>query len=310
MNTKGKDFGIVECEGTFFTPGDFTCPIYCRTRDATDEHNTRGREFMEALWRDCAAFLDPDTSERATRSMPAVFWELYLAHTLNSSGISLQPQLRTRQNQKGPDLFAANPDVWIEAIMPEGGTGPDAMEHPPVGEAYDTPVGSFILRLRGAFGEKARKMKDYIKAGPVQPGQATVIAISSALLPTAVGEGPVPRILRAILGVGNLVVDIDRRTGQIVSQSVEHRDEVEKKSGTVINTAPFLDPAYSHISAVVYSPCDWVTHPVPEKLGLDFTVIHNENANVKLPHGWPPVGDEYWREGDELRHIHRSDSRP
>jgi hypothetical protein len=231
--------------------------------------------------------------------MPTVFWELYLAHGLNSSGISLQPQARTKQNQKGPDLFAANPDVWIEAVMPGLGTGPDAMEYPSMGVVYDTPVDSFILRLQNAFETKARRMAKYMEEGPIQPGQATVIAISGALLPTAIGEGPVPRILKAILGIGNIVVDIDRRTGQIVRHFVEHRDQVEKKSGAAIKTAPFLDPAYSHISAVVYSPYNWVTHP--EKPGVDFTVIHNENATIKLRRGWLPVGDEYWREGDELR---------
>ena len=289
---------------TFFRPGNFPCPIYCRTRDKTDQDNTRGREFMEALWRDCAAFLDPDTLQRATQSMPTVFWELYLAYTLNSSGISLQPQARTKQNQKGPDLFAANPDVWIEAIMPGLGTGPDAMEYPPMGEAYNTPVDSFILRLRGALWTKARVATEYMKAGLIQPGQATVVAIAGAMLPTAIGEGPVPRILKALLGVGNLVLHMDPRTGQTVSHSVEHRDEVERGSRPAVRTDPFLDPAYSHISAVVYSPCDWVTHP--EKPGIDFTVIHNENASIKLPHGWLQVGHEYWREGDELHSVTHS----
>jgi hypothetical protein len=287
----------MESDGTFFKPGDFPCPIYCRTRDRTDQYNTRGREFMEALWRDCAAFLDPDTLQRATLCMPTVFWELYLAHTLNGSGISLQPQARTKQNQKGPDLFAANPDVWIEAIMPGPGKGPDAMEYPPREGAYDTPVDSFVLRLRGAFKEKADKMAKYMKAGQIQPGQAVVIAISGALLPTAIGEGPVPRILKTLIGVGNLVLHIAPLTGRTVSHSVEHRDKVQKKSGP-IRTDPLLDPAYSHISAVIYSPCDWVTHP--EQPGIDFTVIHNENANVKLPRGWLRVGDEYWRDGFEL----------
>jgi hypothetical protein len=260
---------------------------------------------MEALWRDCAEFLDPATRERATKSMPPVFWELYLAHTLKTSGISLRQQARTKKNQKGPDLFTAGPDVWIEAIMPGLGTGPDAMEYPPMGEAHDAPVDTFILRLRGAFEEKAQKMKGYMKAGPIQPTHATVIAISGAMLPNPIGEGPVPRILKATLGVGNVVVGIDRLTRHIVTHSVEHRDQVIKKNGTGINTAPFLDPAYSHISAVVYSPCNWVTHPTKEELGYDFAVIHNENANVKLPHGWLRVGDEYWRECDELRHIRR-----
>jgi hypothetical protein len=173
-----------------------------------------------------------------------------------------------------------------------------------MGVVYDVPVDSFILRLRSAFETKAHAMTEYKKAGLIQPGQATVIAISGAVLPNPIGEGPVPRILKAMLGVGNLVVDVDRRTGQIVGHSVQHRDEVEKRSGTVISTAPLLDPAYSQISAVMYSPCTWVTHP--EKPGNDFTVIHNENANVKLPHGWLQVGDEYWREGDELHSARHS----
>ena len=281
----------------FFKPGNFPCCIYRRTRDETDEYNTRGREFIEALWQECAAFLDPDALKRAADYMPPVFWELYLAHTLKSSGVSLQPMARTKQNKKGPDLFATNPDVWIEAIMPELGKGPDAMEYPPRGG--EAPVGRFILRLTAAFHDKARKMTEYMKSGLIQPGQATVIAISAAMLPNAIGEGDVPRILQAILGVGNLVFRVARRTGKIISRSVEHRDKIEKQSGKPINTAPFLDPAYSHISAVVYSPCDWVNHP--EKPGSDFTVIYNENANISLPHGWlQQVGEEYWRECDEL----------
>jgi hypothetical protein len=102
------------------------------------------------------------------------------------------------------------------------------------------------------------------------------------------------------------VFDIERRTGHIVSHSIEHRVEVEKESGTVIKTDPFLDPAYSHISAVVYSASCWVNHP--EKPGIDFTVIHNESASVTLPRGWLQVGDEYWREGYELHSSTHSPS--
>ena len=142
---------------SFFRPGNFPCPLYCQTRDKTDEWNTRGREFMEALWLASAEFVDPGTLQRATLSMPPVFWELYLAHVLKSSGISLQRQARTKRNQKGPDLFAANPDVWIEAITPELGSGPDAMEHPPMGVIYGTPVASFILRLRSRLRKKRAK---------------------------------------------------------------------------------------------------------------------------------------------------------
>jgi hypothetical protein len=172
------------------------------------------------------------------------------------------------------------------------------MEYPKMGVVYDAQADSFILRLRSGFEAKARRMTEYMKAGLILPGQASVIAISGAMLPNPIGEGPVPRILKAVLGVGNLILDIDRSTHQAVDHAVEHRDEVRKKSGTVISTAPFLDPAYEHVSAVVYSPYNWVTHP--ENPGADLTLVHNEKATVKLPHGWLQNGDEYWREGDQL----------
>jgi hypothetical protein len=292
---------------SFFRPGDFPCAIYRRTRDKTDKYNTRGRDFMEAMWLDCAALLDPDTLQRATMNMPPVFWELYLAHALKGAGIFLQTQTRTKANKKGPDLFATNPDVWIEAVMAQMGTGPDAMEYPPMGVASDVPVKPFVLRLRNAIETKAAAMAKYIKDGLIRPDQATVIGISSAMLPNAIGEGPIPRILQAVLGVGYLVVNVARQTGQIVSHEVEHRDEVAKRSGTMIKTDPFLDSAYSHISAIIYSASDWVNHPIPP--GTDFTVIHNENANVKLPHGWLPVGDEYWRHNDQLHSARHSPRR-
>src|SRR3984885_3986098 len=162
--------------GTFFKQGDFPCPIYCRTRDKTDKHNAAGREFMESLWFSSAAFVDPDALLRATENMPTVFWELSLAHTLKCCGICLQPQARTKKNQKGPDLFATNPEAWIEAVMPGLGTGPDAMEYPPTGDSV--PVRAFILRLQSVFTTKADIMAGYIRDGLIRTGQATIIAIS------------------------------------------------------------------------------------------------------------------------------------
>jgi len=293
----------------FFKFGDAQCEIYRRTRDGTDEHNASGREFIEALWQDYGMFLDRDALKRAGQSMPTVFWELYLANALKCSGVSLRQQRdRTKKNQKGPDLFAANPDVWIEAVMPGPGTGPDAVPYPPRIGGYDVPVDTFILRLRSSFEDKARKMTGYIDGRLIQPGQATVIAISGALLPSAIGEGPgpvpVPRVVQAFVGVGNLVLDVDPKTRETVSRSVAHHDEIRKTSGGPVATDPFIGHAYSHISAVAYSASDWATDP--ERPGTEFVLIHNDNATVRLPRGWLSAGVEYWRENSELRWTTRS----
>jgi hypothetical protein len=292
----------------FFRSGDFPCEYYCRTRDKTDTHNIKGRQHLESLWKSYGNFLDPDVRERATLDMPAAFWELYLTGTLKRLGIDLQQQSRTKQNKKGPDLFAINPEVWIEAVMPGVGTGPDAVEDSALGVASDTPVATFILRLRSAFEAKAKIIAGYIDDGLIKSGQGTVIAISGAMLPTAFSDSLPPRVVRALLGVGNIVLDLNTESGKIVGQSLEHRDQVTKKSGAAVTTFPFDNPAYRHISAVAYSCSNWVTYS--EKAGVDFTVIHNENADVKLRRGWLNAGHEYWRENDQLQSTdHNATSR-
>jgi hypothetical protein len=289
---------------SFFRPGNFTCPTYCLTRDRMDEDNIRARAFLENLFRDYAVFLDPDILQRATQDMPTVFCELYVACALHGSGVPLQQLQRTKQNKKSPDLFSVNPDVWIEAVMPKMGSGPDAMKLQELGVASGVPVDPFILRLRTAFGDKARAMTEYANAMIVRPDQAAVIAIGGCMLGSGIGECIPPRIVRALLGVGSPVLHLDLATLTTIDHTIEHRDEVIKKLGSPVKTDPFLDPAYAHISAVIYSASNWVTHS--EKPGRDFTIIYNENANVPLPRGWMQAGEEYWREGNELRSARHS----
>jgi len=284
---------------SFFQDGNCPCKIYERTRDATDKWNSLGREFMNDLWRECQPFVDPDCRQRATQNMPVVFWELYVASALQRLGIAVQPQHRTKQNKRGPDLYAINPEVWIEAVVAQMGTGPDAMECDELGKCTDMPVTSFILRLRNAFEVKARVFSEYIKGGLVKPTQGTVIAISGAMLPTAHSEYPIPRIVRAMLGVGNIGMNIGVESGAIESVYVEHQGNVDKVSGSPVKTDPFLDPAYSHISAVLYSCSDWVNRP--DEPGSNLVLIHNQHAAVRVPHGWLKAGVEYWREHDQLQ---------
>lgn len=284
--------------GSFFNPGTADCAIYRRVRDKNDEPNTKGREFIERMWHECGQFLDPAALTRARQSMPSVFWELYVAHTLRGAGLSLQSLNRTRQNQAGPDLFTRDPDVWIEAVQPTPGTKNDALENPPFLSAYGFPEEQFLMRLTGVFKCKAKKLEEYARAGLVGREQAQVVAISGCLLPGAPNEGPLPRIVQAILGVGHLVLQVDLSRGETVGISAEQRDEVRKKNGEPVSTASFLDSANRHISAVIYSASGWVSRPkVP---GSDFAVVHNPNADVRLPRGWLTIGDEYWREADTL----------
>jgi hypothetical protein len=86
----------------------------------------------------------------------------------------------------------------------------------------------------------------------VKESHATVIAVSGAMLPYRIEGQPIPYIVRAVLGVNNLVLDLDRDSMKIVGRSAEHRDEVKKASAAPVKTDLFLSDHYAHVSAVLY----------------------------------------------------------
>ncbi len=276
---------------SFFQPGPAKCIYYQRTRDREHDPYPASREFLELLWLECSRYLDANALSHAKENMAAVFWELYLAYSLLKLNISLVGQPRTKKRQRGPDLHTENPSVWIEAIAPTPGCGEDALLEPPIGEAYQMPTREFILRLRAAFEVKAAAFREYIDDGVIPASEPTIIAISGAVLPTKFSEQPIRRIVQALLGVGNQVLLINRSTGDLMGTYLDPHDTTYKAKGSSIKTDVFLNPAYAHISAVLYSYCDWLN--VPTDPGGDFVLIHNKVANNPLPIAWLNKGLEY-----------------
>jgi hypothetical protein len=287
----------------FFSQGTVpTDPIYARTLTSSSEPHPQAREYLEQLYAENAPFLDPDLAERApTNGLASAFFEMYVAQILRANGLALVPRSRRVPKLTGPDLLAEHPQVWIEAVTAQRGVGPDGLRSPEPGKVYDVPTTAYILRLRSAIEYKAEQLKHHIQLGYIKDGQAAVIAVSGALLEFRYSELPVPRIVRALFGVGDLVLEIDRTSGATSGYSVEYRDEVTKSRGASVPTDLFLHPGYAHVSAVMYSPSCWVCHPyVP---GADFAVVHNPHARTPLPDGWLPVGDEYWLDASGVRHT-------
>jgi hypothetical protein len=197
----------------FFQRGDASDPIYRRTRDSNEDPHPSGRRRIEELWQECGLFVDPDAPQRAMTDLMPVFWELYLAYALKKSDISLVPRaVRALVRGEGPDLAAARPNVSLEAVMPTSGSGPDALERPLLGTAFDVPNDQFVLRLRTSIEFKAARIRRYISDGIIKEGERAVIAISGARLEHRFADLPVPRIVRAALGVGDLVVEFNRGT--------------------------------------------------------------------------------------------------
>jgi len=281
---------------SLFQPGQATCRYYQRTRDGEHHPHPASRAFLDFLWSQCSQYLDSNALTHAKENMPGVFWELYLAYSLQSLNKVLVAQPRTKKRQIGPDLYVKNPSVWIEAIAPTPGIGEDALLDPPIGKAYNVPLREYILRLRTAIEAKTSVFRHYIDNDVIPPSEPTIIAVSGAVLPTKFLEQATPRIVRALLGVGNHVLLLNEGSGDVMGHYLHPDDTTYNAKGAPIKTDVFMDPAYAHISAVLYSCCDWLN--VPTDPGGDFILIHNKIANNPLPMGWLSKGLEYWRDDE------------
>jgi hypothetical protein len=288
---------------TFFYGNDeVTDPLYSKIRNPRNELDCKARLFTEQMWASCCLFIDENAIERARKDdFYAVWWELYAAYALSRAGIALVPTKDRVPSGRGhPDLVTADPPVWVEAIMPQPGIGPDAIAEPvDKSIVFWVPRQEFVLRLRAAVQEKSTKLLQYLRDKTIPSGEATIIAVSGGRLPFRFQDYPVPNIVQAVYGVGNLQVHIAVESNTVLGTSIEYRDHVVKKSKARVPTDFFLQPESAHVSAVLYSASDCVNYP--EEPGTEFILVHNPKASVPLPHHWLPVGTQYWMDGKELR---------
>ncbi len=108
--------------------------------------------------------------------------------------------------------------------------------------------------------------------------------------------GGYPQIVKALLPIGDLVLQINRDTKEIIDQGYNFRDSVSKKAknGHIpISTQFFLNPYYSFISGVLYSYANAFNPIELDKLGCDFFFVHNPLAKNKIVEGAIKCGQEY-----------------
>ncbi len=133
---------------------------------------------------------------------------MYFACALLESGFKLK-----KPPSNGPDLLLAvdAAKLWIEAVAPGPGNGPDAVPgrdkrgysidgiwcgHPP-------PEESLILRCVGALCTKLDKCQSYIAKGVVAPSDRLAIALSLGGVDEAFITSPdIPIVLKALFPIG------------------------------------------------------------------------------------------------------------
>jgi hypothetical protein len=264
--------------------------IYNIIRDKPDPYPSQMRLFMENLWRKYQPYADKNFKQQLQVDFDSRFWEMYLACTL------LENSIRLSSRSAGPDILIDHEDgrIWIEAIAPTSGAdnNPDRVPDMKLGVATEVPGDEIILRYRAAIREKYDiKYQGYIASGLIKPTDSYVIAINGCKIGTAIMETEHPRILKAVLPIGDLQVIIDTKTGIVVDTKYQLRVKIKKASGADVRTDLFLNPEYASLSGIFYS-CASV-RKVPNKMGEDFVLIHNPLATNRLSYRFLKIGREY-----------------
>jgi hypothetical protein len=273
-----------------------TDQTYLRIRDDPTLASTKS--FLERMWVRFTPFADKNFRSAIAQSFHSRFWEMYLGYALLSNGKEL-----IAASDTGPDLCMLElPEpLWIEAIAPSAGKGPDAVPEEPLGVTYKFPSDAIILRLRSAIEEKFQKYKIYRDDRLLSPSEPFVIGINGRGLPSAWTEPDLPRIVRAVFPIGSPYVTIDKNTMGKVDEGYMYRREIIKLSGNPVSTTIFQDPQYAGISAILYCNHDIFNRsPKESDISLGFSVIHNPLANNPVPHRWLPCGREFWVQEDRF----------
>jgi hypothetical protein len=283
---------------SFFSIEDATDDEYetLRTSDWTPAVEARG--FIEESWPIVEPYLDPDFQRKASRCFHPHFWELYLVTAARHAGLLLRARDERGGSDEGPDILLAN-GIAIEAVAAMPGIGPDAVTEGETGVARSVPDEGISLRLLNALDEKRRKLGRYRSNQTHHEDAPFVVALNAARVPSARLEMPTPRIVRALFGIGNMQVHVERETLEHIATSHARKDSIVKSSGAEVRTNAFLSSGtLAGVSAVLYSCVDSVNRPTA--LGADFLVVHNPYASAPIATGVLPARSEYVLRGHEL----------
>jgi hypothetical protein len=255
----------------FFQPGPASDRAYVDVRDKEHPWAEEAREFCEKLWVEFKPCADRHFRSDAMNNFHQRFWEMYLGVTLLRKGFKL-----VKVSDEGPEFYFMSGDkkVWVEAIAPNPGDGPDAVPAQPKGVSIP-PNDKVILRYTSALSDKLRKYNLDVKKGIVDANDSYVLAVNCYNIPYTYRRDPEP-LMRACLGVGHQAIVIDSHSGKTVGQYREFQDTVTKNSGEPISTVPFLRPEYMGISGILQCNVDVLNHP--EIMGDDFEFLHNPQA--------------------------------
>ena len=162
----------------------------------------------------------------------------------------------------------------------------------------DVPVDQYILRIRTSLEEKASKFSKYVKDGIVVRDDVLLVAISVSSAGLWLHD-MIECMPRALYGVGNQILEYNKRTGEQVGSRRETINEIRKKSsGAPVGIQPFVDGSMPHISVTLAS---WAkVGSLPLRLGDDYVLYPNLASTNPWSRGTVAMGEEWsYEEGED-----------
>lgn len=229
---------------------------------------------------------------------------MYLTVSLIRSGFDVQCP------KPGPDILL-NLDgrrVWIEAVCATPGAEgkADSVPKPRMNVWERVPMDPYSLRIAQSLQAKSKKFEDYLQNETVSCEDLLVVAINAALLEA--GRHFDDAMQKAIYGMGDPVLLINRDTRQVVDTYREEIESIEKKSGALVGVQPFFDGSMRHISSA-WTFYEYAAN-LPPKLGADCVQYPNLSCANRWPEGAISLGEEWcfrksggaWK-GNRLNHC-------
>ncbi|HOZ48677.1 MAG TPA: hypothetical protein PK468_18865 [Candidatus Hydrogenedentes bacterium] len=188
---------------------------------------TEQRKRLRTFWRVFEPYADRHFAVEIRKDFQQRFWEMYLAWGLLGKGFSLR-----KNTGKAPDLCldCASRPHWVECIVPKAGSGDDAVPEMGSNSQLKMPNSEILLRYTSAISEKHCKYEGYLKKRIVAQDEPFIIAVNGACIPYVWSDENVPRIVKALYGIGDQCVVLNPRTGTSEGEGHLMQPERRKKS--------------------------------------------------------------------------------
>ncbi|QDU09061.1 hypothetical protein [Gimesia aquarii] len=256
-------------------------------RDSPDYEEIR--DYINLLWSQFHTLADSHFINEIGKQFHRRYWEMYLACALKNTGMDLSSE------DSGPDLCVKNNEssIWVEAIAPTNGEGPDAVPPPARnGIAEEVPEEQVIFRLRNAIETKFGKYLKYLEEGTISHSAPYIIAVNGNKISHAQITSRPSIIEKSVYPLGANIAVYSLKEKKLTNWEIEHRPEIIKKSKSTVTTTVFEDKKYEGISAIIYSNTSVWNRKRDDSLGEDFLLLHNPLALNPISNDWLKVGDE------------------